>query len=91
MTKIRNSFQKNVKYFLMHLGKDIKNMQIIQLKQKKYLKNNFELTDIESRSVVSKIKAQFDSTLLNKKEKEERIIDIIDQINELKIHQEKFK
>jgi len=57
----------------------------------KYLKNKFGLTDIETRGVVSKIKSQFNLTLLNKKQKEERIIDIIEQINELKLNKDKYK
>ena len=55
----------------------------------KYLKSKFNLTDIESRSVVSKVKAQFDANSLNKKDKEERILDITEQIEKLKSEKKK--
>ena len=53
--------------------------------------NNFNLNNIESRSVISKIKSQFDSTSLNKDEKCDRIIDITKQIKELQPETDKYK
>jgi len=69
--------------------KKYKTLSIIELE--KYIKQNFDLNDIESRGVISKIKSRFDSTSLNKDEKCARIVNISKQINDLKSEKIKYK
>lgn len=65
--------------------------ELSTIELEKYIKQNFDLNDIERRGVISKIKSQFNSTIKNKDEKYDRIVDITEKIDDLKTEKEKYK
>ena len=50
----------------------------------KYIYKKFQFTDIEFRSLVSDVKTKFEQIVTDKAKKEAKIVDVLEQIQELK-------
>jgi len=87
--KYLHSKQINYTYAFHKVHKKIH--KINDLKFIKHIQKKFLLTDIEVRSLISEVKVKFEQTTTNKKNQEERIVSLTDEIKYINENKKSIK